>query len=131
MIYLYVEAVLKEKKSRKNNLTIDYKKIYDMISTPMDKWILKYIQCCIDIIELISYGRKKWKVDLYSSDTAFKKVDMKRGIFEEDSLSSWIYNVSCIINLKIQIIGLETVKEKLTSWFIWLIWSLLLRIKWR
>ena len=83
-------AVIKEVKDRNKNLAmvwIDYKKAYHMVSY---SWIIK----CLDLFgvaenikSLLVNSMEKWKVMLYSGNSELGEVEIKRGIFQGDSLS--------------------------------------------
>ena len=89
---LYIDrAVIKEVKSRNRNLAmawINYKKVYDMVP---HSWIIE----CLDLIgvaenikSLLANSMEKWKVMLCSGNSELGEVEIKRGIFQGDSLSS-------------------------------------------
>ena len=85
---LYIDrAVIKEVKSRNKNLRmagINYKKAYDMV---------RIIECldlfgvAENIKSLLVNSMKKWKVMLCSGNSESGEVEIKRGIFQGDSLS--------------------------------------------
>ena len=82
---LYIgRAVIKEIVSRNKNLAIawiDYKKSYDMVP---HSWIIE----CLDLFGvLLVNSMERWKVILYSGNSELGKVEIKRGIFQRDSLS--------------------------------------------
>ena len=82
---LYIgRAVIKEIVSRNKNLAIawiDYKKSYDMAP---HSWIIE----CLDLFGvLLVNSMERWKVILYSGNSELGKVEIKRGIFQRDSLS--------------------------------------------
>ena len=88
---LYIDrAVIKEVKSRNMNLAmawIDYKKAYDMVP---HSWIIE----CLDLFgvaenikSLLVNSMEKWKVMLCSGNSELGEVEIKRGIFQGDSLS--------------------------------------------
>ena len=82
---LYIgRAVIKEIVSRNKNLAIawiDYKKSYDMVPR---SWIIE----CLDLFGvLLVNSMERWKVILYSGNSELGKVEIKRGIFQRDSLS--------------------------------------------
>ena len=88
---LYIDrAVIKEVKSKDKNLAmawIDYKKAYDMVPHP---WIIE----CLDLFgvaenikSLLVSSMEKWKVMLCSGNSELGEVEIKRGIFQGDSLS--------------------------------------------
>ena len=88
---LYIDrAVIKEVKSRNKNFAmawIDYKKAYDMVP---HLWI---IDCLVlfgvarNIKNLLVNSMEKWKVMLCSGNSELGEVEIKRGIFQGDSLS--------------------------------------------
>ena len=66
---------------------IDYKKAYDMV---LHSWIIE----CLDLFgvaenikSLLVNSMEKWKVILCSGNSELGEVEIKRGIFQEDSLS--------------------------------------------
>ena len=83
-------AVMKEVKSRNKNLAmawIDFKKAYDMIPC---SWIIE----CLDLLgeaenieSLLVNSMEKWKVMLCSGNSVLGEVEIKRGIFQGNSLS--------------------------------------------
>ena len=88
---LYIDrAVIKEVKSRNKNFAmawITYKKAYDMVP---HSWIIK----CLDLFgvaenikSLLGNSMEKWKVMLCSENSELGEVEIKRGIFQGDSLS--------------------------------------------
>ena len=91
---LYIDwAVIKEVKSRNRNLAmawIDYKKTYDTIP---HSWIIE----CLDLFEVaqnikfLLNSMEKWKVMLCSGNSELIEVEIKRGIFQEDSLSPLVF----------------------------------------
>ena len=83
-------AVIKEVKSRNNGLAIAwiyYKKAYDMVS---HSWIIKclYLFGVADNIKsLLVNSMENWKVMLCSGNSELGEAEIKRGIFQGDSLS--------------------------------------------
>ena len=71
---------------------IDYKKAYDMVP---HSWILKCLEPLVgaskNIITIISNTMANWKTVLTSGGTDLGKVDIKRGIFQGDSLSPLLF----------------------------------------
>ena len=66
---------------------IDYKKAYDMVPHP---WIIE----CLDLFgvaenikRLLVNSMEKWNVMLCSGNSELGEVEIKRAIFQEDSLS--------------------------------------------
>ena len=97
---LYTDrAILKEVKSRNKNLAmawIDYKKTYDMVP---HSWIIE----CLDLFGVAENIRslsvnsmEKWKVMLYSGSSELGEVEIKRGIFQGDSLSPLVFVLALI-----------------------------------
>ena len=92
---LYIDrAVIKEVKSRNNNLVvawIDYKKACDMFP---HSWIIE----CLDLFRvaeniksLLVNSMEKWKVMLCSGKSELGEVEIKRGIFQGDTLSPLVF----------------------------------------
>ena len=97
---LYIgRAVIKEVKSRNKNLAmawIDYKKAYDMVP---HSWIIE----CLDLFgvaenikSLLVNSVEKWKVMLCSGNSDLGEIEIKRGIFQGDSLSPLVFVLSLI-----------------------------------
>ena len=97
---LYIDrAVIKEFKSRKKNLAMvwmGYKKGYDMVP---HSWIIK----CLDLFgvaenikTLLVNSMEKWKVILYSGNSELGEVEIKRRIFQGDSLSPLVFVLALI-----------------------------------
>ena len=93
VLYIY-RTVIREVKSRNKNLAmawIDYKKAYDMVPHP---WIIE----CLDLFgvaenikSLLVISMEKWKVMLCSGNSELGEVEIKRGIFQGDSLSPLVF----------------------------------------
>ena len=97
---LYIDrAVIKEVKSRNKNLAmawIDYKKVYDMVP---HSWIIE----CLDLFgvaenikSLLVNSMEKWKLMLCSGNSELGEVEIKRGIFQGDSLSPLVFVLALI-----------------------------------
>ena len=92
-------AVIKEVKSRNKNLAIawiDYKKVFDMVP---QLWIIE----CLDLFgvaetikSLLVNSMEKWKVMLCSGNSELGEVEIKRGIFQGDSLSPLVFVLTLI-----------------------------------
>ena len=93
-------TVIKEIKSRNKDLAmawIHYKKAYEMVST---SWIIE----CLDLFgvaanikNLLVNSMEKWKVTLCSENSELGEVEIKRGIFQGNSLSSLsCFSIDCI-----------------------------------
>ena len=67
---------------------IDYKKAYDMVP---HSWIIE----CLDLFgvaeKIKRNSMEKWKVMLCSGNSELGKVEIKRGIFQGDSLSPLVF----------------------------------------
>ena len=75
---------------------IDYKKAYDMVP---HSWIIK----CLDLLgvaeninSLLVNSVEKWKVILCSGNSELGEVEIKRGIFQGDSLSPLVFVLALI-----------------------------------
>ena len=97
---LYIDrAVIKEVKSRNKNLAlawIDYKKAYDMFPR---WWIIECLDLCgvaENIKSLLVNSMEKWKVVLCSGNSELGEVEIKRGIFQGDSLSPLVFVLALI-----------------------------------
>ena len=97
---LYIDrAVIKEVKSRNKNLAmswIDCKKAYDVVPY---WWIIE----CLDLFgvaenikSLLVNSMEKWKVMLCSGNSDLGEDEIKRGIFQGDSLSPLVYVLALI-----------------------------------
>ena len=92
-------AVIKEVKSRNKNLAmawIDYKKAYDLVP---HSWIIE----CLDLFRvaeniksLLVNSMEKWKVMLCSGNSELGVAEIKRGIFQGDSLSPLVFVLASI-----------------------------------
>ena len=97
---LYIDkAVIKEVKSRNKNLAmawIDYKKAYDMVA---HSWIIEWLDLfgiAENIKSLLVNSMEKWKVMLCSGNSELGEVEIKRGIFQGDSLSHLAFVLALI-----------------------------------
>ena len=75
---------------------IDYKKTYDMVP---HSWIME----CLDLFRvaeniksLLVNSMEKWKLMQYSGNSELGKVEIKRGIFQGDSLSPLVFVLALI-----------------------------------
>ena len=72
---------------------IDYKKAYDMVP---HSWILNSLEmvgAAKNMISMISNSMVNWKTVLTSGGMALGQVDIRRGIFQGDSLSALLFIV--------------------------------------
>ena len=92
-------AVIKEVKSRNKNLAmawIDHKKAYDMVP---HSWIIEclgLLEVAENIESLLVNRMEKWKVMLCSGNFDLGEVEIKRGIFQGDSLSPLVFVLALI-----------------------------------
>ena len=88
------KAILKNCRRRLTNLSmawIDYKKAYDMVP---HSWILKCLEmvgAAKNMISVISNSMVHWKTVLTCRGTNLGQVDIRRGIFQGDSLSPLLF----------------------------------------
>ena len=93
------KAVLRECRARKKDLAmawVDYRKVYDMVP---HSWIVR----CLQLVGVAENTRKclqksmtQWRVELWFGPTSLGQVEIKRGIFQGDSLSPLIF-VMCLV----------------------------------
>ena len=97
---LYIDrAVIKKVKSRNKNLAMawmDYQKTYDMVP---HSWIIE----CLDLFGVaknikgfLVNSMEKWKVMLCSGNSELGEDEIKRGIFQGDSLSPLVFVLALI-----------------------------------
>ena len=88
------KAILKNCQRRLTHLSmawIDYKKAYDMV---LHSWILKCLEmvgAAKNMIFIISNSMVNWKTVLTSGGMALGQVDIRRGVFQGDSLSPLLF----------------------------------------
>ena len=97
------KMILENCKKRKQNLScawIDYKKAFDNVP---HQWILrslKLFEVFPRVIGFLKRNMKKWKTQLtltHESDILMSdNIDIKRGIFQGDSLSPLLFSISLI-----------------------------------
>ena len=93
------KMIMRNCKRRKTNLSmawIDYKKAFDMVP---HSWIiecLKIYGAADNLVTLLSNTMKHWKTTLTASGTTLAEVNIRRGIFQGDSLSPLLFIVSMI-----------------------------------
>ena len=97
---LYIDKmILKEVKTRKKNLAmgwIDYQKAFDMLP---HSWIidcLYLLRLNKKLITFLQSTMKNWRVELTCKNENLGEVEIKRGIFQEDSLSSLMFVIALI-----------------------------------
>ena len=97
------KMVMRNCKKRKTNLSrawIDYKKAYDIVP---HSWILETLQLtwvAPNIQRLVGASMKNWRTTLMSNGQNLGDVNIRRGIFQRDSLSPLLF-VACLIPLSV------------------------------
>jgi len=93
------KAVLREARVKKRFLSmawIDYRKAYDMLP---HSWILEslgMIKVAKNIEDLLSGSMKEWKTMLTANGETLGEIEIRRGIFQGDSLSPLLFVVAMI-----------------------------------
>ena len=93
------KAVLKDCKRRSTNLAmawIDYRKAYDMIPHSWIEKCLEMFGIAENAKNLLVASMKKWKLELTSSGKSLGTVEIRRGIFQGDSLSPLLFVLAII-----------------------------------
>ena len=88
------KMILREVRMRKKNLAvawIDYKKAYDMVPHSRIVECLGMVGVSEQIKHFLSESMKAWRVDLTCNNQYLGRVDIKRGIFQGDSLSPLLF----------------------------------------
>ena len=105
--------VLKEAKRRRRNLAmcwIDYYEAYDIVP---HSWIMKcltMLKIANTVQNLLQYAMPLWKVKLTSNILNFGNVEIKREIFQGDSVSSLLF-ITGLIPLTLIIIKCKETYE--------------------
>ena len=76
---------------------INYKKAYDMVP---HSWILKFLEKiggAKNMTTIVSNSMMNWKTVLTSGGTDLGQVDIRRGIFQGDSLSPLLFHFVLIM----------------------------------
>ena len=95
------KMIIRNSKRRQTGLAmgwIDYKKAYDMVP---HSWIIKCLRMfkvADNIIDIISCSMTHWNTILTSNNVTLGNVNIRRGIFQGDSLSPLLF-VVCLIPL--------------------------------
>ena len=91
--------VLKEAKRRRKNFAmccIDYRKASDMVPHSWIMECLTMFKIANNVQNLLQYAMPLWKVELTSNNQNFGNVEIKRGVFQGDSLSLVLFIVGLI-----------------------------------
>ena len=95
------KTVLRDCKKRHTNLAmawIDYKKAYDMVPHSWISECLEMFGIANNIQDFLNNSMKSWKLELNASGKTLGEVDIRRGIFQGDSLSPLLF-VLCMVPL--------------------------------
>ena len=93
--------VLRDCKKRHTNLAmawIDYKKAYDMVPHSWISECLEMFGIANNVQDFLNNSMKSWKLELNASGKTLGEVDIRRGIFQGDSLSPLLF-VLCMVPL--------------------------------
>ena len=93
------KTVLKDSKRRHTNLAmawIDYKKAYDYIPHSWISECLELVGIAENVISFLQRSMRQWKLLLTANGEELCEVDVKRGIFQGDSLSPLLFIVGMI-----------------------------------
>ena len=80
---------------------VNYRKAYDLVP---HSWILECMRIsriAENVTEFIKRCMATWKTQLSSAGTVLGKVNIKRGIFQEDSYSPLFFFILCMIPLSL------------------------------
>jgi hypothetical protein len=97
--YTIIIIILKDCKKRSTNLAIgwiDYQKAYDLLP---HSWILETLKLtgvAKNAMQLIERSMESWNTRLQYRGNDLAEVDIKRGIFQGDSLSPLLFIISLI-----------------------------------
>jgi hypothetical protein len=88
------KAVLREARVKKRCLSmawIDYRKAYDMVPHSWIVEMLRMVKVAGNMEGLVTRSMKDWKTVLTSNGEVLGEVDIRRGIFQGDSLSPLLF----------------------------------------
>ena len=75
---------------------VDYKKAYDTVPHSWVKVCLDLFGVAENTKTLLGYNMEKWRVMLCARNSELGEVDIKRGIFQRDSLSPLVFVLASI-----------------------------------
>ena len=93
------KTILKDCRKRHTNLAmawVDYKKAYDFVPHSWIKECMKMFGVAENVRKFLEKSMTKWQLSLTSNGKDLGDVNVKRGIFQGDSLSSLLFVVSMI-----------------------------------
>ena len=96
-VFYIDRAVIREVKSKKKKLAmvwVDYKKAYDMVLHLWIKECLDLFGVAENVNTLLVNSIEKWKVMLCAGNSVLGEVDIKRSIFQGNSLSPLVHFVA-------------------------------------
>ena len=91
--------ILKEVKTRKKNLAIgwiDYQKVFDMLPHSCIIDYLYSLGLNKKLITFLQSTMKNWRVELTCNNENLGEVEIKRGLFQGDSLSPLLFVIALI-----------------------------------
>ena len=104
------KAVVRNSRRSKTNLKeawVDLRKAYDMVPQSGILKTLELVGTATNIIELLKRSMQSWRTVLFSGKNRLGKVNIRRGIFQGDSLSSLLF----VVALSPVTILLKTLKQ--------------------
>ena len=90
------KAVLRDARVKKRSLSmawIDYRKAYDMVPHSWIVEMLRMVKVAGNVEGLVTRSMKDWKTVLTADGKVLGEVDIRRGIFQGDSLSPLLFIV--------------------------------------
>ena len=93
------KTVLKDCKKRHTNLCmawIDYKKAYDLVPHSWINECMEIFGIAENVRNFLGRSIEHWNLSLTSNSEVLGEVDVKRGIFQGDSLSPFLFVLSMI-----------------------------------
>ena len=93
------KTILRQARAKQRNLSmawIDYKKAYDMVPHSWIREMLGMLKVAGNVQRLLSGSMADWKTVLTCNREVLGEVDIKRGIFQGDSLSPYLFIIAMI-----------------------------------